>query len=100
MKDEIISYETALLAKEKGFNEPVFNYFSENKDICIIENPEGAKCNINPTGIVSIPTQSLLQRWLREVHNIFITVEYDKHPEDGIYYYSYWQIINSPKGMV
>ncbi len=47
MIEELISFETAKLAKEKGFNE---------------------QC--------SAPTQSLLQKWLREVHNIHVNVSY------------------------
>lgn len=47
MEDELVLQETAKLAKEKGFDE---YYISER------------------------PTQSLLQRWLREVHKIHLTV--------------------------
>ena len=47
--DEICTYEVCKLAKEKGFDVPTAkNYRHEN----------GATCNA--------PTQSLLQRWLRE----------------------------------
>lgn len=73
MKEEIVSFETAKLAKEKGFNEITKhaywknienNYFlADNSDM---ENSELCDCNY------SAPTQSLLQKWLREVHNAHI----------------------------
>ena len=54
MEEQLISYETAKLAKEKGFD---FIYIIDNE----LTNH-------------SLITQSLLQKWLREVHNIHITV--------------------------
>ena len=41
MKDQLVKFETAKLAKEKGFEGP---------------------------HLVLLPTQSLLQRWIREKH--------------------------------
>ena len=54
MEDTLINFETAKLAKEKGFD---FIYIIDNE----LTNH-------------SLITQSLLQKWLREVHNIHITV--------------------------
>ena len=55
--EEIYTYEVAKLAKEKGFDVPTAkNYRHQN----------GATCNA--------PTQSLLQRWLREEKNIDIAI--------------------------
>ena len=33
MEDEIVSFETAMLLKEKGFNEPC-SYFYEDNELC------------------------------------------------------------------
>ncbi len=78
MKDQLITYETGVLAKEKGFNIPVHEYHNKGRS--------GEKMETNPItvgamnhnypryGTVSIPTQSLLQKWLREKHNIIVTV--------------------------
>lgn len=52
MTDTLISFETAKLAKEKGFA-PEFDWLNQN----------------------TFPTQSLLQKWLREVHDIHIIVK-------------------------
>ena len=46
MKEQIIAFETAILAKEKGFN----------------------------TTLDQTPTQSLLQKWIRETHSLDIIV--------------------------
>lgn len=56
MSETIISFETAKLAKEKGFN-------WRNIEILEVKSKSAYLDNT---------TQSLLQRWLREVHNIDI----------------------------
>ncbi len=50
-KEEIVSFETAKLAREKGLDK--FN----GEDFLVLA-----------------PTQSLLQKWLREEHNIWINI--------------------------
>ena len=116
MKDKLVGFEIAKLAKEKGFNIETCDFFSEK----IISNlvPQGDYKylsinydnigeDISPHGfwnwnstneskrlitafnesyeedfkeVFSAPIQSLLQRWLREVHNIDIHIEsYRKH---------------------
>jgi hypothetical protein len=68
MKDELVTKETALLAKEKGFDcrneDSYWSYLNENST---------AMCYHEKTCVLH-PTQSLLQRWLREVHNIIVFV--------------------------
>ena len=55
--EEICTYEVAKLAKEKGFDVPTpKNYRHEREETC------------------NAPTQSLLQRWLREEKNIHIEI--------------------------
>jgi len=69
MTEELITFETAKLAKEKGFDTSYEFY--------------DLKGNIEPWGMVGgydkcheaqycAPTQSLLQRWLREEHSIHV----------------------------
>ena len=73
MEDKLVSLETAKLAKKKEFNE-ICQYYYEILDKPITlqkmscSNAEGYK---QPTA----PTQSLLQKWLREVHNISIKID-------------------------
>ena len=70
MKEQLISFETAKLAKEKGFGCETDNYYSEDSNELINE----AYCNCEEYG-TSAPTQSLLQKWLREKHNFAVLIE-------------------------
>jgi hypothetical protein len=73
MKEQLITFETAKLAKEKGLN---LTSFSDKKYYC--EN--GKLYNVwysANKGIYYIAiTQSLLQKWLREKHFIHIYAYY------------------------
>ncbi len=86
MKDQIISFETAKLAKEKGF-------WIEKSNVFILDKFKGTSSYGVHEGqtyeqikdiyfkrydIFLFPTQSLLQKWLREKHNIQITIHYHK----------------------
>ncbi len=85
MEDEIVKFETATLAYQKGFSEYVNNYYTEDK---IIENfNDGEKWSNydfqssdwfkeNYPNVISAPTQSLLQRWLREKYKIGISIDH------------------------
>lgn len=77
MKEQLISFDTAKLAKEKGFNIwTEYQYVERNGNIIV------SKDHISEIDEPA-PTQSLLQKWLREVHNIHIEIR--KEWEDGIY---------------
>jgi hypothetical protein len=65
MKDELVTIETAKLAKEKGFSSESY---------------------LEPSNYCITPTQSLLQRWLREVHNIHVEIWFDNTQLDGFPY--------------
>ena len=85
MQEQLISFETAKLAKEKGFdipqnkmysfgckmfsNIPEITFHDGNKYECFYE-PYNWNDGIGfgSTKYYSAPTQSLLQKWLRDVH--------------------------------
>lgn len=92
MNDELITFETAKLAKEKGFDIPCNKMFTYGKEmfgyVNVVKEYDGSKyeCTEIPhdwnntkqptsTKYFSRPTQSLLQRWLREVHNIHVEIK-------------------------
>ena len=88
MEDTLISFQVAKLAKEKGFKlgsgwqiRSLFN-IKDGKTFCekTIETPEHAceRCS-----------QSLLQKWLREVYNIHIAVLPKILPSNEIKYYCF-----------
>lgn len=60
MKEQLITFETAKLAKEKGFR--------------LLVDFES-----------SYPTQSLLQKWLREKHNIDVVISPERY-SNGVNY--------------
>jgi hypothetical protein len=64
MKEQLITFETAKLAKEKGFKiKQKKGYFSE------VETPTNSGYRTLPE-FGFAPTQSLLQKWIREAHDI------------------------------
>ena len=78
MKENIVTFQVAKLAKEKGFDEKVYREYdksgylrctSKSADVVLGPYDELLKSTEYPA-----PTQSLLQRWLREVHNCFIDI--------------------------
>lgn len=78
MEESLITPETAKLAKEKGFNIAVWDYFKIiTISAKIIEDCVPNRQNFNNISdtIFNRPTQSLLQKWLREVHNIHINMK-------------------------
>lgn len=87
MKDEIIKYDTAVLAKEKGFDCECNNVYNKSLQKETLEYYEGdgtgfiknSEVQNTSTGFIYLctaPTQSLLQRWLREVYKINIIITF------------------------
>jgi hypothetical protein len=95
MEEQKVNIEVAKLAKEKGFNIPTISYYtpegycteSEGYQTERLEesnwndgqgsyptSPEEVDC--------SAPTQSLLQKWLREVHKSVITIRVYNNGEE------------------
>lgn len=82
IEEDYVSFETAKLLKEKGFDEPCFALY----------NPEGELilCGIRLSntqvervpGSYSAPTHQMAMKLLREVHNIHIKINLDSF--DGI----------------
>lgn len=100
MKEQLISLETAKLAKEKGFNEECSHYYDLDDSNKLKHTIEGFKYNEDCMVNIELefhnhdnfnrhaaPTQSLLQKWLREEHNIHIQLHYDCK-------YKYWEFRN------
>lgn len=88
--EEICTYEVCKLAKEKGFDVPTHYAYNENcqkamyMELCLNRNTKDSHS-------ISAPTQSLLQRWLREEKGLHITVPFDNNE-------FWWQIKNLANG--
>ena len=97
MEEQFVSFKTTLLAKEKGFDISTLTIFANEDEDCkydpykkgdvIISFPNESFTGIdkyssvleyhsykNSSTITTAPTQSLLQKWLREKNNIDITI--------------------------
>jgi len=131
MEEDLISFETAKLAKEKGFDISTHSYyfednkfkensikgtngyygdeyefnlseFNENWNDKWLTKKDGDRCfgcskQQGYLETFSAPTQSLLQKWLREVHGIYVNSDHDLNPKgDGILYHTNWGYINAP----
>ena len=94
MKDTLISFETAKLAKEKGFNIECGNYYRvwyKEAQLHLGSMYSNDLKEDNPPNeyFYLAPTLSLAQKWLREVYNIHIVISVDFY-KDGINYL--WQV--------
>lgn len=80
MEEPLVSFETAKLAKEKRFNIDVeYSFYYDGKDIEEVHISDyDFNFNNEKTNYISRPTQSLLQKWLREKHSLHITVHIHK----------------------
>ena len=77
MEEVLVSFGTAKLAKEKLYPQERFKYPKYSTDGYV----EYHNCNDG----IQVPTQSLLQKWLREKHKIHIHVRhYSDCPEQEI----------------
>ena len=73
--EDYVSFETAKLLKEKGFNENTGCQYP----VCGIHYGEVGEYNItdrsrNPECYIQAPTLQMAMKWLREVHNMFIRI--------------------------
>jgi hypothetical protein len=86
MNEQLVSFEVAKLAKEVGFNWKC-NFYDEYITVYEVQN---VKYNRKKFGIyedwnhkkygkafTSLPTQSLLQKWLRDIHGIAVHISTD-----------------------
>ena len=90
MKDQLIEFETAKLAKEKGFKSKSRYYDGSGKLVDtpnISENDYSHTNNMMQRFRYEAPTQSLLQRWLRELYDIHISIDrtFNKYKKEWKY---------------
>jgi len=105
MQEQLIKFETAKKLKEKGFDWKSTHYYVldvkpfkstgiAQQHLTPIENNTNivqyVKVGKNQAHIASAPTQSLAQKWLREVYDIHIEVGRNKFMNLGKSYYCYF----------
>ena len=72
MTEELVTLETAKLLREKGFNEPCMIAIN------IEDGRQYGTSRTNselPIKVCSYPTQSVAQKWLREIRGVYVYVE-------------------------
>lgn len=69
MEEQLVSLKTAKQAKKLGFKERCHYFYNEGSGWKLQEDPI-----LRQDKIVEAPTQSYLQKWLREEKNILIEV--------------------------
>ena len=84
IEEAYVSFETAKLLKEKGFDEPCEGFYVNSGVLShTLSNANNSKWNEDKStiGYISAPTQQMALRWLREVHYIFIEIWFNTEPE-------------------
>lgn len=89
LEEKLISFETAKLAKEKGFELNSICYYqlySEGQlryKLFTEDDENGGYVDEDSLNRIAVVTQTLLQKWLREVHEISIKID-DYYTNSGV----------------
>lgn len=82
IKEAYVSFETAKLLKDKGFDEELRTYYDDfgneralGDDFSDIKNSDIEKSSDYLELYCTRPTQQMVMCWLRKTHNLFIEVE-------------------------
>lgn len=70
--EDYVSFETAKLLKEKGFDESVNRFYEISTGKPSLVRSE--YCRNSFTTSYSAPTLQMTLKWLREIHKIFISI--------------------------
>ena len=75
IEEEYVSFETAKLLKEKGFNEKVICYYDDGGSLNLNKFVEFQCCNEGyGSGVFAAPTLQIAMKWLLKVHKLFVNV--------------------------
>ena len=82
IKKQFVSFDTAKMLKEAGFDVPCTSQYTDNG----FGWDNLSRVNYNSCkSLFSRPTQALAARWLRELHNYAVCVWYSKNHEKWFY---------------
>ena len=92
MNEQIISYEIAIIASEKGFDINCCMYYAKgNSEYAIFHDINLLQSDIIVEEYYFAPTQSLLQKWLREVHKIDVIITFEPIDDSTVAYV--WNVL-------
>lgn len=83
LPDELIQFDTAKFAKEKGFDIRCDNFFNEGSGF---QSQSDALLRLGKDEIIERPTQTCLARWLREDFNLQTFVDCVNFNQDAVYF--------------
>lgn len=104
--EDYVSFETAKLLKEKGFDEATNRYYNAQCDqirtvsdtfMWHWNNEEFVK-RVLMDGAIAIPTLQMTMKWLREVHKLHIWIAHKLKQNKGLPWY--YEIHNIETGTV
>lgn len=89
--EDYVSFETAKLLKEKGFDEKCFALYDPNKELIqcgiMLNNTQVERVK----GSYSAPTLQMAMKWLREEYNVEISIEPHTRKANTLnYHFIYW----------
>lgn len=73
--EDYVSFETAKLLKEKGFDEICYLGYNKNGEYVPTSNRTNSQIIQPDFCYICCPTLQMAMKWLREVHNICISVD-------------------------
>ena len=86
IEEQFVSFDTAKMLKEAGFDVPCNSYYElEDGEVVRKDSIGSSDYNAYEDTVCSRPTQALAARWLREVHNVAIYSLYDDDMEQWFY---------------
>ncbi len=74
MNEQLVSFDTAELAMQKRFDVKCNKIYNHIKEVWKSHYSDTSNSTLDPGAYCTAPTQTILQKWLREVHKIHITV--------------------------
>ena len=72
--EQYVSFETAKLLKEKGFDAPVYRFYDDEGVVCEKHIESQSKCK---SWTFPCPTQQMALRWLRERWDVYVEISID-----------------------
>lgn len=87
IKEDYVSFETAKLLKEKGFDEVCWRYWSVSENEIYGTDGIPFQNHELDDDMLAAPTLQMSMKWLRDVHNIHISLR-PTFTEDAPYWYN------------
>ena len=88
--EDYVSFETAKLLKEKGFDEVCIGFYTPQKELHFTFLGETNSIWLDDS--ISAPTLQMAMKWLREVHNILLVVDYEYECNTTPYFFKIYRL--------